>query len=342
MNIRASLSLSGNWNEREWALTGLSLIKMLRRDAFDTVSCETRVRDKVASYFDQNQANATYRETAGYFTHDVHLVSLSAFLLQPIMIESGQYNGLQAIVLAPTTTFPFESLPPELRQMVYERVFCRSCTMDSSAHTSGMERAKWHHSNKINSQQPTKRKGVALDCTRPGLRSLSLLLTSRLICTEARPFLYNGHDFVFRSMKQFNNFVPRLGTSARFLKSAMISKGGAKLSKHCCTLLNRLESLQRITVTLPALPSAHIFALLSYQWEYIKLFVLVEGVDEEESRRRLGLISFRVGPTQGNVLGSDGNVFREITADMNEACREHLMRRKVDRHFQAGTETIRL
>ncbi|RMZ04734.1 hypothetical protein D0860_06248 [Hortaea werneckii] len=240
-----------------------ALIKMPRRDASDTVPSQIRVRDKVASYFDQNQANATYRETAGYFTHDVHLVSLSAFRLQPIMIESGQYNGLQAIVLAPTTTFPFQNLPPELRQMVYERVFCRSCTMDSSAHTSGMENAKWHHSNNTNSRQPSKRRSVALD---------------------SRPFLYNGHDFVFRSMKQFNNFIPRLGTSARFLKSAMISKGGAKLSKHCYTLLNRLESLQRITVTLPALPSAHISALLSYQWEYIKLFVLAEGVDEEERR----------------------------------------------------------
>ncbi|KAI7145187.1 hypothetical protein KC343_g16004 [Hortaea werneckii] len=259
-----------------------------------------------------------------------------------IMIDSGQHNGLQAIVLAPTTTFPFQDLPPELRQMVYERVFCRSCTMDSSAHTSGMERAKWHHRNNTSSQQPTKRKGVALSCTRPEIRSLSLLLTSRLIYTEARPFLYNGHDFVFRSMKQFNSFVPRLGTSARFLKSALIAKGGARVSARCYTLLNQLESLQRITVTLPALPSAHISALVSYQWEHIKLFVLAEGVDEEESRRRLGLISFRVGPTQGNVLGSNGDVIREITADMNEACRERLVRRKLNRHFQAGTETIQL
>ncbi|RMY54913.1 hypothetical protein D0864_13875 [Hortaea werneckii] len=315
---------------------------MPRRDAFDTVPSQIRVRDKVASYFDQNQANATYRETAGYFTHDVHLWSLGAFRLQPIMIDSGQHNGLQAIVLAPTTTFPFQDLPPELRQMVYERVFCRSCTMDSSAHTSGMERAKWHHRNNTSSQQPTKRKGVALSCTRPEIRSLSLLLTSRLIYTEARPFLYNGHDFVFRSMKQFNSFVPRLGTSARFLKSALIAKGGARVSARCYTLLNQLESLQRITVTLPALPSAHISALVSYQWEHIKLFVLAEGVDEEESRRRLGLISFRVGPTQGNVLGSNGDVIREITADMNEACRERLVRRKLNRHFQAGTETIQL
>lgn len=257
------------------------------------------------------------------------------------MIESGQYKGLQAIVLTPMTTFPFEKLPPELRQMVYERVFCRSCTMDSTAHTTGMENAKWNHSSKIHCQQPTKKQGVTLDWPRPELRCMSLLLTNRLIYTEARPFLYNGHDFVFHSMKQFNSFVPQLGTSARFLKSALIIKGGVTLSKRCYTLLNGLERLQKITVTLPAVPTDHISVHVEKQWEHIKLFVLREGVDEEESRRRLGLISFRVGPMQGNILGSDGNVIREITAGMNEACRRRL-RRRINRHFQAETETILL
>ncbi|KAI7310565.1 hypothetical protein KC315_g12568 [Hortaea werneckii] len=312
---------------------------MPRRDAFDNVPNATRVRDKVASYFDQSLTNATYRDAEGCFAHDIHLQSRNAFRLQPIMIESGQYNGLQAIVLTPTTTFPFESLPPELRQMVYERVFCHGCTMKSSAHTSGMEYAKWTHSNHIHSQQPTKRQGVALDGARPGLRCLSLLLTSRLIYTEARPFLYSGHDFSFHSMKQFNNFVPRLGSSARFLKSALIGKGGVTLSARCYRLLHQLESLQKITITLPALPRDHISALVETQWEYIKLYVLAESVDEEESKRRLGLISFRVGLTQGNVLGSGGNVIGEITAGMNEACRRRL-RRKIKRHFQPEMETI--
>ncbi|RMX82765.1 hypothetical protein D0869_05812 [Hortaea werneckii] len=314
---------------------------MPRRDAFDDLPRAKTVRTKVAGHFDQSEPNATYRDAEGCFTHDVHLKSHSAFRLEPTMIESGRYTGLQAIVLTPTTTFPFEKLPPELRQMVYERVFCRSCTMDSTAHTSGMENAKWKHSSKIHCQQPTKRQGVALDSTRPELRCMSLLLTNRLIYTEARPFLYNGHDFVFHSMKQFNSFVPQLGTSARFLKSALIIKGGVTLSKRCYTLLNGLERLQKVTVTLPAVPTDHISVHVEKQWEHIKLFVYGEGVDEEESKRRVGLISFRVGPMQGNVLGSDRNVIREIRAGMNEACRRRL-RRRVNSHFQTETETILL
>ncbi|GAB1740592.1 hypothetical protein NU219Hw_g5687t1 [Hortaea werneckii] len=314
---------------------------MPRRDAFDNVPHATRKRHKVASYFNESQPNATFRDAEGCFAHDIHLKSPSAFRLQPIVIESGQYTGLQAIVLTPTTTFPFESLPAELRLMVYERVFCRSCTMVSSAHTSGMENATWKHSSNVHSQQPVKRPGVALDGTRPEPRCMSLLLTNRQIYTEARPFLYNGHDFIFHSMKQFNSFIPRLGTSARFLKSALIVKGGVTLSKPCYTLLNRLESLQKMTVTLPAVPRDDIVVHVSKQWQHIKLFVLGEGVDEEESKRRLGLISFRVGPTQENVLWSNGHVIREITTEINEACRWR-MRRKINRHFQAGTETTRL
>ncbi|KAI7233205.1 hypothetical protein KC330_g5490 [Hortaea werneckii] len=213
--------------------------------------------------------------------------------------------------------------------------------MDSTAHTSGMENAKWKHSSKIYPQQPTKKQGVALDWPRPELRCMSLLLTNRLIYTEARPFLYNGHDFIFHSMKQFNSLVPQLGTSACFLKSALIIKGGVTLSERCYTLLNGLERLQKITVTLPAVPRDHIVGHVEKQWEHIKLFVYGEGVDEEESKRRLGLISFRVGPTQRNVVASDGEAIREITAGMNEAWRRGL-RRAINRHFQAETETTRL
>lgn len=251
-----------------------------------------------------------------------------------IMIEHGQYTGLKALVLAPTTTFPFESLPAELRQMVYERVFCRDCTIT-------MKDARWHHSNSTCPQPPPHRQSVSFISTRSKPRYISLLMTNKLIYTEAIPFLYEGHNIVFNSMNQFNEYVQYRGLSARFLTSAMITKSGPKLTERCYTLLNQLESLQRITITLPAVPTEHLLVHIEKQWEHAKLFLLSAGVDEEESMRRLGLITFRVGPTQRNVLGSDGKVIKAITAEMNEVCKRYLMK-KIQRHFQAETETTRL
>ncbi|RMY70372.1 hypothetical protein D0864_10899 [Hortaea werneckii] len=232
------------------------------------------------------------------------------------MIAHGQYAGLKAVVFAPTITFPFVRLPVELRQMVYERLFCRNCT-------------------------PKRRERVGPNATRPEPRHMSLLMTSKPIYTEAIPFLYNGHNFFFHNMSQFNRFVQELGTAARFLTSALVTKSGSKLTEHCYTLLNQLESLQRITLTLPAVPTERLSAHIDKQWEHAKLFLLSAGVDEKESMRRLDLITFRVGPTQRNVLGSDGKAIKVITTEMNELCKKHL-RKKISRHFQAGTEAIRL
>lgn len=165
-------------------------------------------------------------------------------------------------------------------------------------------------------------------------------MTNKLIYTEAIPFLYKGHNIVFNSMNQFNDFVQFLGLSARFLTSAMITKSGPKLTERCYTLLNQLESLQKITITLPAVPTERLLVHIEKQWEHAKLFLLSTGVDEEESKRRLDLITFRVGPMQRNVL-ADGKVIKMITTEMNEVCRNHL-RKMIKRHFQIGTETIRL
>ncbi|KAI7541441.1 hypothetical protein KC331_g8568 [Hortaea werneckii] len=250
-----------------------------------------------------------------------------------IMIESGRYTGLQAIVLTPTTAFPFESLPAELRQMVYERVFCRDCTIS-------MKYARWHHSNSTCPQSTPYRQSVSFISTRSKPRYISLSMTNKLIYTEAIPFLYKGHDIVFNSMNQFNDFVQFLGLSARFLTSAMITKSGSKLTERYYTLLNQLESLQKITITLPAVPTERLLVHIEKHWEHAKLFLLSAGVDEEESKRRLSLITLRVGPTQRNVVGSDGKVIKVITAEINEVCKRYLMQ-KISKHFQTGTVTTR-
>lgn len=252
-----------------------------------------------------------------------------------IMIEHGKYMGMKALVLAPTSTYPFESLPAELRQMVYERVFCRGCTMT-------MSNARWRHSSSIYPQhlELPNRQGVGFISTRSKPRYISLLMTNKLIYTEAIPFLYKGHNIVFGSMSQFNGTVKYLGSTARFLTSAVINKSGPKLTEHCYTLLNQLESLQTITITLPAVPTERLLVHIEKQWEHAKLFLLSVGVDEEESKRRLGLITFRVGPMQRNVLGSDGKVIKVITAELNEVCKSHL-RKKISNHFQTGTVTTR-
>ncbi|KAI7087477.1 hypothetical protein KC356_g4101 [Hortaea werneckii] len=249
-----------------------------------------------------------------------------------IMIEHGQYTGLKALVLAPTTTFPFESLPAELRQMVYERVFCRSCTMT-------MKDARWHHSNSTCPQPPLHQRSVGFISTRSKPRYMSLLMTCKLIYTEGIPFLYKGHNIVFNSMNQFNRFVQHRGSSARFLTSAVVTKSGPKLTERCYTLLNQLESLQKITITLPAVPTERLPVHIEKQWEHAKLFLLSAGVDEKESIRRLGLITFRVGPTQRNVLASDGKAIKVITSELNEQCKKYL-RMKIDTHFQAKTKAI--
>lgn len=168
---------------------------------------------------------------------------------------------------------------------------------------------------------------------------MSLLMTSKPIYTEAIPFLYSGHHFFFHNMSQFIRFVQELGTSARFLTSALVAKSGARLNECCYAILNQLESLQTITITLLAVPTEHLLVHIDKQWEHAKLFLLSAGVDEKESMRRLDLITFRVGPAQRNVLGSDGKAIKAITAELNELCKEHL-RKKISRHFRAGTKAI--
>lgn len=255
------------------------------------------------------------------------------------MIEHGKYKGLKAVVLASTTTFPFERLPVELRQMIYEFLFCRGCTTKVF---SGREMGvlSWQHSsNNHNTRQLVKRQGVDHLLTRPEPRFMSLLMTNKLIYTEARPFLYDGHDFDFYSMQLFNSFVQRLGTSACLLKSAFVAKGGVTRTGRCYELLNKLASLQNITVTFPVRPTDHLFAHAEKHWEHARLFLLSAGVDEKECTRRLDLITFRVGPAQRNVLGSDGKVIKGITAELNEQCKSYL-RKKVHRHFQVKTKAI--
>ncbi|KAI6794222.1 hypothetical protein KC363_g4889 [Hortaea werneckii] len=255
------------------------------------------------------------------------------------MIEHGQHAGLKAVVLAPTTTFPFERLPAELRQMVYERLFCRHCTVKFRAFIGHEQNEIWHHSNEDRPPQPRKRERGGPNLHRPEPRCMSLLMTSKPIYTEASPFLYNGHNFFFQNMNHFNSFVQELGTSARFLTSALVAKSGTRLTECCYTLLNQLDSLQNITITLPAVPTERLPVHIEKQWEHAKLFLLSAGVDEKESIRRLDLITFRVGPTQRNVLGSDGKVIKVITAELNEACKKYL-KMKIDRHFQAKTKAI--
>ncbi|KAF2772245.1 hypothetical protein EJ03DRAFT_348633 [Teratosphaeria nubilosa] len=241
----------------------------------------------------EEQCGGWYKDQNGALHHQVDLLSTQVFTLQPAVIDSGPYAGAKALIILPTKTFPFQKLPAELREMVYEIV------LSNDTKTS---------------------------------KKCSILRTSREIFCEARPFLFR-REFNFSSMQQSNSFLRQIRPNLQFITKITVLKSGTNALRECYQQLIGAARLKNFSVCLPANFKGTIAEHIAKHWEALRIYLLANGSDEEESKRRLQKISFMVGRSQTSVTTNKGVVLRFITPDTNAQCRKKI-ETYIERHFE--------
>lgn len=217
---------------------------------------------------------------------------------------------MKAFVVVPAPSFPFEKLPAELRLIVYGMALGTGRTAHVSRYPASSE-------------------------ARTGSRLRSLLLSNRAICTEAREFLYSHLHFSFGAMNNFIVFMERIGDAKRFLTRLTIERSGTNLTTQAYQMLSQTARLRTLTITLPSYFKGTLKDHLNKHWESMKIFVFADAASQEESKRRLNIVTFRVGHEQKSVLGEDGQAIKLITPELNGYCKEFLGK-KLEAHLKGS------
>lgn len=238
-------------------------------------------------------------------------------LTRQVMITGGPYAGLKAIVLAPAAKFPFEKLPAELRQIIYDLVL----------NSHGATRIKTR-----NEHRGVRLLRCSFDTSSPTfVKPLSLLCVSRAVSNEAKEFLYKP-DFVFTTMSDLIWFLERIGKAKRHLISVTVERSGHNLTGQCCRLLSEAVKLRHFMVTFPSTFQGTMLQHMRKHWDHIQIFCLANHADLTASIERSKVVDYRVGPGQTSLVDRNGAPVRSITPAMNTWCKRYT-RRELENHF---------
>jgi hypothetical protein len=246
----------------------------------------------------------------------IYFVSTQADNIQFTM-TTGQHAGLKAWVALPATHFPFERLPIELRQRIYKLLFPPQDIVSLDSLT--IRRDYIRQDQKFRS------------------RKTAILRVNRAINAEVIGFLYHPSHFVSSAMGMLNDWLDNIGSSRQHLRRLTISKSGVNIIGNCYRLLADAVSLQFFEITLPSAARTTLDEHMERHWEGLKLYLLAHGIDRKESLRRLGVVHFKIGPSQNCILTAAGDAMREMTQERQESCRtkfrgkilDHFMRKAV-------------
>ncbi|KAL2352491.1 hypothetical protein BJ546DRAFT_211370 [Cryomyces antarcticus] len=139
----------------------------------------------------------------GSFRHVVTLNSDQPFSLRTVTVTDGSLQGRQVILIERAAFFPFDKLPPELRNRVYKY----SLVYDHSIWISRKTKKRvWGTMNL---------ETAGLDCPSP----LALLQVNRETREEASSVFYSMNNFEPASTTTLLRFLRCIGPSRRFLSN---------------------------------------------------------------------------------------------------------------------------
>ncbi|KAM0713601.1 hypothetical protein Q7P37_010563 [Cladosporium fusiforme] len=254
-----------------------------------------------------------HRSRRGTFKHFLTFNASEPFALKEVINRSGPYAGHRAFVIVKANTFPFERLPPELRQQIYRLVL----PAGESIYIFG----DWFR--------------------RRIVRKAAILIVSHTIHDEAVEFLYRPHQFSFRSAGAFSAFLCRIGPGRKYLSHLTVMKSGHRQIEDCYINLSFVKRLQYFKIALPGSLKASLAEHIDRHWEDMSFYLLADQADHAESLRRLAIVHFDVGRTTKGTLDSDGQPIREMTEERQEWCRARL-RELLREHFVAQKNSIKI
>ncbi|TKA81976.1 hypothetical protein B0A49_00471 [Cryomyces minteri] len=139
----------------------------------------------------------------GSFRHVVTLNSDQPFSMRTVTVTGGSFQGRQVILIERAAFFPFEKLPPELRNKVYKY----SLVYDDYI-------SIWMKTKK-RVQGTMNLKSTGLDCSSP----LALLQVNRETREEASSLFYSMNVFKLTTTTALLRFLTCIGPSRRFLSN---------------------------------------------------------------------------------------------------------------------------
>ncbi|KAK8205584.1 hypothetical protein M8818_004957 [Zalaria obscura] len=202
-------------------------------------------------------------------------------LVTSILLEDGPYKGHQAILVKPSSPFPFESLPPEIRARIHRLALAPSGDLNGKIEISGG----------VSSAKPIKAKAYASK----DKERLALLLVSKSTLAEARPLLYQ-FTLSFENTGTLLAFLSQCGTAVRALLSNIEIVTWQKANAPACLhMLSESANLQRL----------HIDAGLSFNstpaktakqfWADAYRFLQAMGAAKGDKAAGMDMITFGAG-----------------------------------------------
>lgn len=202
--------------------------------------------------------------------------------------------------------FPFEKLPPELRNMIHEIVLLAGKTVRVHRRISG---ARMDHA--LRATTTVLRKNNRSTITIPFLdkHGTAILRINKLAYREAMPILYGGRILVFNTNPSLRQFFEECPGRLQYIQHIKLSEGATtKLGKALSTLRDT-SGLQRLEICLDSWQCACRSAeslLQDLPLPGVKKFVLL-GRTAEAIRQRLDVLSFTVSINPcHNHQSSDG------------------------------------
>ncbi|KAI9657126.1 MAG: hypothetical protein M1821_003292 [Bathelium mastoideum] len=170
-------------------------------------------------------------------TQIIELSSLSPFRSELITVESGQYQGCQALVFETLkslkSTFPLLALPPEIRNAIYKYALIDSKAKD------GIIQVNINSLLKITFREfgKTNRDHIA-----------AVLKVNRQVRDEALPIFYSQARFEFRNNRAFLGFLSGHPNARRYLKDVYISWMSRSKIYHIGQELLQCSRLQKLVI----------------------------------------------------------------------------------------------
>jgi len=228
------------------------------------------------------------------------------------IIASGPWAGAKALVFVPAPRFPFQKLPVELREMIYDEVAGTKGTISIGETQSRYQRSQYRYDDRA--------------------KWTALLFTNRAISREARKSFYVHKHFVFNGMQKFITFMRQIGDARRFLTKLTVKRSSMRLLHEGFTqLLHTRARLQSFTFNLPTDFKGTLVEHINESWKTLGIYLLGDSADLTESLERLDRIVFAAGSRQG-VTRRSGAPIGSITPDIKDLCKRRLRKRLLVHH----------
>ncbi|KAK5120171.1 hypothetical protein LTR85_006652 [Meristemomyces frigidus] len=220
--------------------------------------------------------------------------------------------------------FPFERLPPELRNAIYElliptgnKVQVRRSRVGGGAQSDFKLRLDIVDTTAV--RRPKRRATQPAKIIGPFLpqNGTAILRMNKLAYAEALPIIYGANTFVFNSMPSLVQFAKQAKRGVPCLRDVTLATCTTTSMARALPRLGKTMSLWRLTITLNPCPASAADAAKAL-FKGARAFVEVEN-DEAARRHRFELLRFEI---DGNLIKArvgSWNLQADSEADLADA-----------------------